>query len=63
MKTSNHEYIRRQFYISREQAAFLRETAFKRNLSQARIVRDAIRAWAKHSEKVSLLPEPSTMQP
>jgi hypothetical protein len=62
MKTSNHEFTRRQFYISREQSEFLREVAFKRKMSQARIVRDSIRLWAQLQEKTKLLPEPATMQ-
>lgn len=60
-RTSNHSFIRRQFFIAKDQSSFLREIAFKRNTSQAHIVRDAIRAWAKDNTKTKLAPEPAGM--
>ena len=56
--SSNHEFIRRQFYIPRDHAAFLRDMAYKKNISQASIVRAALRAWAKFNTNTELSSEP-----
>jgi len=61
-RSSNHSFVRRQFYIASDQSEFLKEMAYKRNLSQARIVRDAIREWAKVNTKIRLAPEPAGMK-
>ena len=60
-RTSNQQFIRRQFFIGRDQSEYLREMAYKRNKSQGRIVRDAIRAWAKDNTKTRLRPESEGM--
>ena len=60
-RSSNHQFVRRQFFIGRDQSEFLRETAFKRNVSQARLIRDAIREWAKSNTRTKLAPEPASM--
>jgi len=61
MRTSNHEFIRRQFFLPRDQASYVRESGFAKNISQARIVRDAIRDWAKSNTNTKLSPEPKSM--
>lgn len=60
-KTSNHHFIRRQFYVPRDHSEFLRSTAYKRNISQARIVREAVREWAKEHAGATLSEEPANL--
>jgi hypothetical protein len=60
-RSSNHSFVRRQFFIARDQSEFLRKIAYKKNVSQARIVRDALREFAKH-HRTKLAPEPASMK-
>jgi hypothetical protein len=61
MKTSAHKFVPKQFLIAKDMAEFLRDMAYKRKVSQAQLVRAAIREFAKNNSKTKLAPEPASM--
>jgi hypothetical protein len=58
MSTNESAFSRRQFYLPPDMVSFLREAAYSRRVSQAWIIREAVRAWAKKNADIKLEPEP-----
>ena len=57
-ENNSNNMVRRQFYVARDQAAWLKERSKSDDLSKAHLVRAAIRFYAEKKFGVKLAPEP-----